>query len=339
MPDDQSLEEYNTNESLRAALRTTQRQLVKAKERNADLVAATIDAARDATFALGPIPPVSPPKADKRRKSPEVALWHLTDWQAFKHTPSYNFDVLTRRMELFCDKAETITAVQRADHPVKSCVIAFGGDMGEGLFNYPTQPFEIDATIFEQFVGVSHLEAKVIRRALAIYDTVEVIAEWGNHGRIGSKRDAVPRYDNIDRMTYELARQLLAGEKRLQWEEPGAEDIQHIEIGNYRALSIHGDEVGRNGYAAPPTMVNHVTRWKSGAHNWDFRDVYIGHYHNHREDSMPNGEGSIFWTGSTESENKYANVSMAASAVPSQRLHFIDPDRGRCTAQYKVWLE
>jgi viroplasmin and RNaseH domain-containing protein len=30
---------------------------------------------------------------------------------------------------------------------------------------------------------------------------------------------------------------------------------------------------------------------------------------------------------------------MAASAVPSQRLHFIDPDKGRVTGIYKVWLD
>jgi hypothetical protein len=29
---------------------------------------------------------------------------------------------------------------------------------------------------------------------------------------------------------------------------------------------------------------------------------------------------------------------MAASAVPSQRLHFVHPDDARVTATYKVWL-
>jgi hypothetical protein len=46
-------------------------------------------------------------------------------------------------------------------------VILFGGDMGEGLFSYPSQPFEIDMTIFEQFAYVARLEAEVVRRALA----------------------------------------------------------------------------------------------------------------------------------------------------------------------------
>ena len=253
-------------------------------------------------------------------------------------TTSYNSEVMRERVMRFCEKAARITEIQRADHPVSHCVIAFGGDMVEGLFNFPTQAFEIDSTIFAQYVNVSRLEVDVVRYALSIYETVEVVAEWGNHGRIGSKRDAVPRSDNFDRMTYELSRQLLSGEKRLKWEDC-PEDIQRIEIGNYRALLCHGDEVGRNGFASPSTIVQHVNRWRSGAYPWPFRDVYVGHYHTHNEWAIANGEGAVYQTGSTESDNRYAGVMLAASAIPTQRLSFIDPERGRVTAQYKIWLD
>ena len=91
---------------------------------------------------------------------------------------------------------------------------------------------------------------EVVAEALTNYDHVTVIAEWGNHGRLGSKRDAIPKSDNLDRMTYELARQRLDEEPRLTWEDC-PEDIQRVEIGNYRALLMHGDEVGRSGFASP----------------------------------------------------------------------------------------
>ena len=195
-----------------------------------------------------------------------------------------------------------------------------------------------DATLFEQYVTVSRLLVEVVRYALSHYEKVTVVAEWGNHGRIGSKRDNVPRSDNFDRMCYELARQLLSGEKRLTWQEC-PDDIQRIQIGNYKALLIHGDEVGRNGFASPSAIVQHANRWRSGAYDWDFRDVYIGHYHTHAEWPMANGQGSVYQTGSTESDNRYAGVMLAASATPSQRLHFIDPTQGRVTAAYKIWLD
>lgn len=327
---------------LRAALVRTQRQLVQAKLRTDELVAATIAAAKDATLAFGPIPAVTAPAIDKRRKRAEVALWHLTDWQGAKVTPSYNSEVMRERVMRFAQKAVNITEIQRADHPVKECHIVFGGDMVEGLFNFPTQPFEIDGTLHHQFVTVARLIVDVVRYALAHYEVVSVTAEWGNHGRIGSKRDTVPKSDNLDRMTYELARQLLTSDpaiaKRLRWSENGAEDIQRLEIGKYRALVMHGDEVGRNGFASPAAWQAAGNRWMAGAYGWEFQDIYLGHYHRYAQEPIQ-GMGTIYWTGSTESDNRYARDSLAASGVPSQRLNFISPERGRVTACYQIWLD
>lgn len=325
-------------EELRRALVVTQRQLAKAKQRTDELVAATHEAAKTAMLALGPVGKVSPPSLGKRRGRPEVALWHLSDWQGAKRTATYDTQIMRQRVMKFADKAATLTEVHRAHHPVNDCVIMFGGDMVEGLFNFPSQAHEIDSTLFEQYVNVSRLIMDVVRQALATYKHVTVVAEWGNHGRIGSKRDGVPRSDNIDRMCYELARQLLEGEPRLTWQDC-PEDIQRVEIGNYRAILIHGDEVGRNGFASPMTIVAHCARWQSGAYPWAFRDVYVGHYHTHAEWPLPNGLGSVYQTGSTESDNRYAGVMLAASATPSQRLHFVDPEAGRVTSSHKVWLD
>ena len=315
-----------------------QKQLKKAKERTEELVETTQQAAYDAMLTMGKYDPIVAPIPSKSKKVGEVALWHMTDWQGAKKTTSYNSEVMRKRTLDFAQKAVRVTDIQRADHPVRDCTIMFGGDMVEGLFNFPTQAFEVDATLFEQYVNVARLCVDVVRFALANYEKVTVVAEWGNHGRIGSKRDNVPRSDNFDRMCYELARQLLSGEKRLIWQDC-PEDIQRVQIGNYRALLIHGDEVGRNGFASPMAIVQHANRWRSGAYPWEFRDVYIGHYHTHAEWPMANGQGSVYQTGSTESDNRYAGVMLAASATPSQRLHFVDPDKGRVTAAYKIWLD
>ncbi len=323
---------------LRAVIMRLQKQLLKAKTKTDDLVEATHQAAYDAMLTYGPIQETKAPEIDRRKGKPEVALWHMTDWQGAKRTPSYDSKVMKRRVMQFAERAVRITEIQRADHPVKECTIMFGGDMVEGLFNFPTQAFEIDATLFEQYVTVSRLCVDVVRYALANYEKVTVVPEWGNHGRIGSKRDNVPRSDNFDRMCYELARQLLQNEKRLTWQEC-PEDWQKVIIGNYAAVLIHGDEIGRNGYASPAAIVQHMNRWRSGALPFAFRDVYVGHYHTHAEWPMANGQGAVYQTGSTESDNRYAGVMLAASATPSQRLHFIDPIKGRVTAGYKVWLD
>lgn len=323
------------DEDTKAALRRALRSLARAKAKTDDLVQAVYKAARDAMVA-DPPKRTHKPKADGRTKKGEVALWHLTDWQGAKLTPSYNRDVMWHRVHTFVDKAESITAIQRTDHPVRDCVILFGGDMVEGLFNFPTQPYEVDATLFEQWVSVSRLLTEIVQRALGFHDSVHVVAEWGNHGRIGSKRDAVPRSDNVDRMCYETARQLLANETRLTWEDC-PEDIQRVEIGNYRALLLHGDETGRSGFVSPKTFKEYLNRQKAGGFDWDFLDAYSGHYHSHTEDVLSGG-GVWYQTGSTESDNRYARNSMGMAGQPSQRLHFIEPKEGVVTAQYKIRL-
>jgi hypothetical protein len=342
-PDITEFEQLSEVEELRKANEDLQRRLKRAKARSEDLVAATEDGAKAAFVALGPVPPVPKPKArSATAHKPEVALWHLTDWQGGKLTTTYNSDVMRKRLLAYCDTVDEITQIQRADHPVDECVILFGGDLIEGLLIFPGQAFEVDATIFDQYARVSHLVAEVIRRALATYKSVRVVGEWGNHGRVGEKRSQVPRSDNYDRLIYFTVQQMLADEKRLSW-ELSEEDIQPFQVGNYRATLMHGDEIGRNGHASPATMVQYVVRQKSGAFRvngkpWPFRDAYVGHRHTHSEWPLPDGEGAVFQTGAPESDNRYAQVSMAAGALPTQRLHFVDPRKGRVTGQFKVWL-
>jgi len=315
-----------------------QRQLRDAKDRGARMVEAAHQGAMDAFQSLGKLAPIPAPPKD-RRKKPETALWILGDWQYGKSNATYGSEIARKRILGYCDKAVDITEIQRADHPVRECVVVFGGDMLEGVsFQFPTQPFEIDQTLFGQYVDVSRLLVEVVRRALAVYQKVTVVGEWGNHGRIGSRRDAVPRNDNLDRMAYHLARELLHDEPRVTWPD-APEDIQRLEIGNYRALVFHGDEIGRNGYASPTTLVSWLVRQQSGAYDWAFTDGYVHHFHQAQSWALPGHAGRLFMTGSTETGNAYAAITMASSATPSQRLHFVDPERGRVTAEYVIWMD
>lgn len=342
---EENLAEELNAERLRAELRQAYTNLARVKDRNAEAVQAAHDGAYAATQAIGrpKVTPYKPPAGGPRKTKPEVAVLHLTDWQGAKRTVSYDSEVMKKRVRSVLTNAMKLVEIQRADHPVNEAVVLLGGDMIEGLFNFPTQPYEIDATLFEQFVTVATLLDETMRFLAERFANVRVIAEWGNHGRIGSKRATVPKADNADRMTYHLAMAMGKDIPNVSWSITD-EDIQRFEIGNYRALLIHGDEVGRNGYASPSTLARHVTGWKSGAYRvdgtpWEFRDAYMGHYHSHSQWPLPDGEGNLFQTGSIESDNRYARDNLAVTATPSQRLHFVDPRKGRVTAQYQIWTD
>jgi hypothetical protein len=62
---DDAINEERATEQLRQTLARTQRQLAEAKQRNADLAAATYSGAWDAVMSMKPILPVVPPSVSQ----------------------------------------------------------------------------------------------------------------------------------------------------------------------------------------------------------------------------------------------------------------------------------
>ena len=330
---------------LRKALLNAQKQLADVKKKRDDFTAAVVQAAHDAMLSTGPIPPVPTPKKDSRAKKAEVALLHSTDWQLGKQTLTYNSKEAERLIKQSVEKTIRIVDIHRQDHPVKEVVLMLGGDLVENTTIFPSQVYEVDSDVMSQFVDVSRILIDITRTLLANFEKVTVVCEPGNHGRIG-KFGELPKDINWDKLAYMFAGQALKDEKRLTW-QMSKEDIQRVVIGNYKALLIHGDEI-RWGTAS--TIVRFADRWKSGAYKFfdeveqitkgfDFRDLYIGHYHQHQSWNMANGEGSVFMSGAVETGNRYARDLLASNGAASQRLHFVDPEKGRVSAEYRLWLD
>jgi len=321
---------------LEKTLRRLQRQLADAKAKSADLVAAVESAARDAALIAGPAKPVKiPPKRkESGSKHAETALLHLTDWQLGKHTSSYDSDVCIERVHRVVQKTIRLTDIQRAAHPVDEIIVMLGGDMIENIQTFPGQPFEVDSTLFGMVFEAANLIEEVLLALLAEFKTVRVYEVAGNHGRIGKKSDGVP--DNWDRILCRIVRDRLS-QDRLVWHEPSSW-YEIVEAGAYRAMLVHGDQIKSFGGNTPAFgIIRKSTAWSSGVTE-AFDDVYLGHYHHVSQFQLPNG-GRVFMTGSTESGSEYAREFVAAKGRPSQRLHFIDPDAGRVTAEYIIWLD
>jgi hypothetical protein len=313
------------------------------KRRTESLVTAVYQAARDAAqFREHPTP--AKPKRDRRTVKPEVALVHATDWQCGKKTVSYDTEVLRARMQQFAEKINTITSIQRADHPVRDCVLALGGDMVEGVTIFPGQSWAVDTSLYEQLFNATDIAEQLVLDLLDTFERVDLVAEYGNHGRLGGKRDGVPAGDNIDRIMYGILAERLARNpataKRTSM-QASDEFYQVVTIGSYKALLIHGDEIKHFGGNTPAYGIKKKNdAWKAGAleADSDFRDVYVGHFHQPLVLPLANGSGRIFVTPSPESGNAYAKEFVAATGRPAQRLHFVDPAEGQVTAEYVVWL-
>jgi len=313
---------------LRKALRTAQLNEQKARLRTSDYVEAVFEAAKASLLAT-PRPTIIPPAKDTRKAKTEVALIHLTDWQAGKQTVSYDISVLTKRIENMVGKVIQLTEIQRAHHPVKECVVMLGGDMVEGVGIFPGQQFEVGAHLYEQLFAVVRIIESSIRTFAENFESVRVVCEFGNHGRLGQKGD-MPVGDNIDRMAYQIVANNCSDLRQVKW-QMSDDWYQIFAIGNYRVLLVHGDEIG-----AFSSILRKVSAWSTGVVE-SFHDCYMGHFHTPTALTMANG-GRIFVTGSPESHNEYARTFIAAVGKPSQRLHFVDPIKGRVTSEYVCWL-
>jgi hypothetical protein len=320
---------------LRRALATAQRRADKRQRHVDELVEAVYRAAREAMLAHGPAVKIVAPKLASKGK-PEAALLHLTDWQLGKHTSSFNMDVCRSRITQAVNACASLTDIQRSHHPVTECHVMLGGDMVEGVGIFPGQAFEVEAAAFEQLVAVAKLIESVVASLLSSFDKVHVWEEIGNHGRLGRKGDH-PHGDNIDRMAYHLARTAITN-PRLTWHPFGGGLGTHVNVGNYTALLVHGDEIKSFGGNTPAFgILRKCNAWATGVVA-PFNDAYLGHFHTPMTLTMANA-GRIFVTGSPESDNEYAKEFVAAVGKPSQRLHFVDPNKGRVTAEYLLWLD
>lgn len=328
-------------EELRGANARLSRALEKEKIRTGELVRAVYQAAHDAATGLT-IPPVPKPKRQRARGQEEVAVPLLSDLQLAKITPDYDTDTCAARVDAYADKIIELTELQRTNRPVKRCHVAVLGDVVEGELIFPGQSFLIDGGLYRQItVDGPQIICNFLRKMLANFDTVHVTWVIGNHGAIGGRgrRDHDPE-TNGDRMLGRICQQLMEDEERLTWTIPDGRGERNwyavLQEGKYKALCIHGDQI--RGHSGFPWygLSKKVNGWASGAVKEEFQDVLMGHWH--QIASIPLNKRSVFVNGSTESFNTYAQENLAAMSDPAQWLLFVNPNKGRVTAEYKVWL-
>lgn len=318
---------------LRAQRNRASTQLAKEKLRTAELIEAVYSAA---SASAQTVPPVPKPPKDRRKKDELAGLLHLTDWQLGKETSSYNVEVGRQRIEQqVWDQVQTFTEGVRSHTPLKHLTIALGGDMVEGTLIFPGQAYEITTTLFDQLFAVVETIKTCVTKALELYETVTVVEEWGNHGRIG-RRGEGPAQDNVDRMAYKIAAEHF-NDPRLTW-QTHTSFVNKIKIGNYTALLAHGDEIKSYGGNLPAYgIVRKCNAWQAGAADFRFQDAYLGHFHTPMTLGMSSGN-QIFVTGSPESDNEYAKEFVGATGNPSQRFHIINPTEGKVVQQHILWL-
>lgn len=334
MSDLEEFEHFGELDDLRRQVGDLQVKLKTAKAKTTDLVEAVCQGARDASVAVGK-PLSKGPRVDRRSKRPESCLLPVSDWHVGKQTSSFDSSVAQARVERLAGKVVQITEIERADHPVRDAHVLLCGDFTDGVMIFPGQSFEIDSSLFAQLFTAAGLLEGLITVLLSTFERVTVWCQSGNHGRIG-KRGDMPRGDNTDRLLYRIVSERFQDERRVTFNLPESW-YSIIEIGKYRALLIHGDQIRSFGGTPVFAILKKCNSWASGVLP-EFRDVWMGHFHTDLKLSLANGEGRVFVSPSIESDSAYAAEVIAAASAPAQRLCYVDPARGRVTSERLIWL-
>ena len=329
----------STVDYLRSENRRLARAVDKLKNVRGEASNIVYQAAYDA-FSNFDLPKIAKPNFGRSNKISETAVAVLADWQLGKVTPSYNSDILAKRMDLYLEKLLEITEIQRAHHPVKNLHVWLLGDIVEGEEIFPGQSHLIDSGIYRQ-VGVNgpKILGKFLQTALEHFEHVHVTAVIGNHGAVGGRmRKQHDPETNMDRLLYKICELIFDGEDRISFNIPdgkGERNWYAVDyIGSYGTLLIHGDQLPH------PSSVNgyykKIMGWKDGAIPEQFDDVFMGHYH--QQAKMTLGSTILRVSGSPESYNTYAQEYFHSMSRPCQHLMFVHPENG-VTSEYSIWLD
>lgn len=328
-----------TADFLRAENKRLNRLADKYKNVATEATSAVYRAAFDA-FSQYELPRSKKPTFAKSSKVAETAVAVFADWQLGKVTPDYNSEVAAKRIELYTEKLLEITEIQRAHHPVKNLNVWLLGDIVEGEEIFPGQSHLIDSGLYRQ-VGVNGPEilSNFLSTALDNFEHVHLTGIIGNHGSVGGRNRR--QYDpetNMDRLLYKIISLIYKNEDRISFNIPDGRGERNWyaidEIGNYRTLLIHGDQLPH------PSSVNgyykRVLGWKDGAIPERFDDVFMGHYH--QQFKITIGSTVVRVSGSPESYNTYAQEYFNSMSRPCQHLMYIHPEQG-ITSEYSIWLD
>ncbi len=322
---------------LKRELTNVQRQLYEVKHRRADYLSTVEEAVRD-TILGQTIEPVALPSPYEYADSSNYTVALLSDTQTGKITPDYNSMVCLDRVR---DYAEKIIEIGRRTGTTR-CAVPMLGDMVEGVDIFPGQQWLIDTTLYRQvFDTTPVILVEFLRKLLTWFEHVEVHAVQGNHGRLGRKGQFGPE-DNADKMVYRIVKLMMRDEPRLTFDmaDPEGERAWYkiMELGAYRALLIHGDQI-RGSMGFPwYGLGKKVHSWASGGlpGGDTFQDVMMGHYH--QMAAVPLNHRTVWANGSTESNNTFAAETLAAQSTPGQWVLTVDPLGGVVESAHPVRL-
>lgn len=217
-----------------------------------------------------------------------------------------------------------VTEMRNA-YVIKRLNIAGLGDFVENETIFRGQNSQIDTPVIEQFLQGSKAIADFICRLLCFFDEIMFVGVYGNHGRIGRKKEAV-MYTNWDYLLYEFLKARLAEQPRLTFIIPKSW-WYIMPVRNNKFLLTHGDNVQRwmsiPYYGIERADARQTLLLQSKGYSYDY--WLVGHHHSATSIDRPLGERII--NGAFPSGSVFSVHELTTASQPSQNLLFVGDHR------------
>lgn len=243
---------------------------------------------------------------------PETQVLLLSDLHSGEVTPTFNPDILSRRLNSLYQSTLSITHLHRNMYPVNNLVIFDLGDNVHGENPYQGGKIgNVTCGAQEQVFDIAMPEIiNLLYSFRQEFDTVEFYGVPGNHGRYSKE---APETSNWDTMLYKaLAATRLPDGVSVHSSE---EFYEIVNVQGFDFFLFHGDSV--KSYQGIPFfgVIRKLQAWYIT--HGGFPYACCGHWHTESLLRI-NSKLKLFMNGSLVSDDPYALRVVGTSSIPAQ---------------------
>lgn len=288
-----------------------------------------------AKLAVRPIKPRE--VKSSHREATWVALasdWHIeeiVDPAKVNGVNSYNLQIAKHRVERYFSGVAWLVNYHAEKFKLRDGILWLGGDLITGYLreeNLEENECSPVQAIARLHTWISHGIKYVLDKTDT--DTLKVICNSGNHGRLTEKvRPSTREANSIEWLLYHFLAREFAGEKRIEFVLPlGAQTYANVY--DWTIRFTHGDDAkyggGVGGILIP--IQKALYRWNTVRYaDW----TNMGHFHQYHDTN------DLVINGSLIGYNPYALKIGAKYEEPKQAFYLVDSRRGK-TFPASVWV-
>ncbi len=267
-------------------------------------------------------------------RNPETQVALLSDVHLGRVTTDFDRRVCESRFRYYMRKIVRIADLHRTAYPIDDLYLFILGDIIDNEVLFPTQPHEIEMSVFQQIREMTQIATEEIVGLAEHYRKVNIVAVPGNHGRVGRYHDPVTNWDNL---FYLMLEATLRSHPRISTRIPARkEDWWMIqEVRGHPFLLHHGDSIRMWQNIPLYGIIQRGMRWQgSMPDDWEY--MAMGHFHV-IDAGMSWNEFEILLNGTLLSGDNFSLRNLGMASTPAQLTFGVNEHHG-VTWRYPIWL-